>query len=106
MKTTSYIIITHSNGKRKVYQTEKYLLKKRLTSIGAIIAAIVVMLLFCGMAAVEDSPIMPFQIVFFVGLGLLVLISLIYSYVSYKDPWEKQDSKNKKKEENKTWIKK
>lgn len=92
-KEKSYIIITHSNGKRRVYSTEKYLLIRRLKFAGAIIAAIAVMLLMCGMAVVEDHPVMPLQLVFFLGVGLAVLISLIYSYVSYKEPCEKQNKK-------------
>ena len=34
---------------------------------------------------------------FFAGFGLMVLISLIYSYVSYKEPWEKWRAANKEK---------
>lgn len=94
-KENAYIIITHSNGKRKVYRTEKYLLIKRLKFAGAIASAIAVMLLFCGMAVVENRPVMPLQLVFFLGFGLTVLISFICSYVSYKEPCEKQ-GENKK----------
>lgn len=87
-KESAYIIETKSNGKRKIYRTERFLLVKRLKFAGAMIAAVAVMLLFCGMALAEDGSIMPFQVVFFAGFGLMVLISLIYSYVSYKEPWE------------------
>ncbi len=93
MNQGSYIIVTHSNGKRKIYRTERYLLIKRLKFIGALVSAAAVMLLFCGMALAENSSIMPFQVVFFAGFGLMVLISLIYSYVSYKEPWEKRGEK-------------
>lgn len=95
MKQGSYIIVTHSNGKRKVYRTERFLLIKRLKFFGALVSAAAVMLLFCGAAVAEDCPIMPLQVVFFAGFGLMVLISLIYSYVSYKEPWEKR-GENKK----------
>lgn len=95
MNRPTYTVITHSNGKRKIYHTEKYLLIKRLKFIGALVSAVAVMLLFCGMALAENGPIMPFQVVFFAGFGLMVLISLIYSYVSYKEPWEKR-GENKK----------
>lgn len=95
MKSTSYIIITHSNGKRRVYRTEKYLLIKRLKFVGAIVAAIAVMLLFCGMAVVDDCPIMPLQLVFFLSFGLAVLILLISLYVSCEGSCEKQgENKN------------
>lgn len=94
MKSTSYIIVTRSNGKRKVYRTEAYMLIRRLKFAGAIIAAFAVMFLFCGMAVIEDKAAMPVQMIFFVGMGLFVLISLIYSYVSDKEPWENQ-GKNK-----------
>ena len=89
-KESVYIIETKSNGERKIYRAERFILVKRLKFAGAMIAAVAVMLLFCGMALVEDGPIMPFQVVLFAGFGLMVLISLIYSYVSYKEPWEKQ----------------
>ena len=95
MNRPTYTVITHSSGKRKIYHTEKYLLIKRLKFIGALVSAAAVMLLFCGMALAENSPIMPLQVVFFAGFGLMVLISLIYSYVSYKEPWEKR-GENKK----------
>lgn len=95
MKFTSYTIVTHSNGQRRVYRTERCLLIKRLKFIGSIVAAIAVMLLFCGMAITEDRPVMPLQVVFFAGFGLTVLISLICSYMSYKEPWEKQGGNKK-----------
>lgn len=95
MNRPTYTVITHSNGKWKIYHTEKYLLIKRLKFIGVLVSAVAVMLLFCGMALAENSPIMPLQVVFFAGFGLMVLISLIYSYVSYKEPWEKR-GENKK----------
>ena len=95
MNRPTYTVIIHKSGKRKAYHTEKYLLIKRLKFIGALVSAAAVMLLFCGMALAENSSIMPFQVVFFAGFGLMVLISLIYSYVSYKEPWEKR-GENKK----------
>lgn len=90
MNRPTYTVITHRDGKQKAYHTERLLLIKRLKFFGALVSAIAVMLLFCGAALAEDGPIMPFQVVFFAGFGLMVLISLIYSYVSYKEPWEKQ----------------
>ncbi len=97
MKSASYIIITHSNGKRKVYRMEKYLFIKRLKLAGAIVATIAVMLMLCGMAVVEDCPIMPLQVVLMLGFGLFVLISFIYSYVSYKEPCEKRGNEGRRK---------
>lgn len=90
MKSTPYIIIISSNGKRRIYRTEKYLLIRRLKFAGAIVAAIAVMLLMCGMAVYDDSPVMPLQLVVMLGIGLFVLIALIYSYVSDKESCEKQ----------------
>lgn len=80
----SYIIVTHRNGKRKIYPTERYLLIRRLKFAGTVLAAIAVMLLFCGMAVTDGKEAMPLQLVFYVGVGLTVLISLICSYVSGK----------------------
>lgn len=90
MKGPAYIIITRSDGKQKLYRTERYLLMKRLTFIGAIVAALVVMLLFCGMAIAEDGPIMPLQVMMFICFGLFMLGAFICSYVSFKEPYEKQ----------------
>ncbi len=97
MNRSTYTVIIHKNGKQKAYHTEKYLLIKRLKFIGALVSAVAIMLLFCGMALAENSSIMPLQVVFFAGFGLMVLISLIYSYVSYKEPWEKWRAANKEK---------
>lgn len=97
MKSTSYTIITHSNGKRRIYRTETYLLLRRLKFIGSIIAAIAVMLLMCGMAVYKDSPIMPFQLVVLAEIGLIVLIALVYLYVSDKGACEKQGPQQNKK---------
>lgn len=93
-KEKAYIIITHSNGKRRIYRTEKYLLIKRLKFAGTIVTAIAVMLLFCGMAVVDDSTVMPLQLVVMLGMGLFILIALVYSYVSDKEICEKQNNKN------------
>lgn len=89
-KEKAYIIITHSNGKRKIYRTETYLLLRRLKFIGAIAAAIAVTLLLCGMTMADDRPTVPLQVVALLGLGLLMLILLICAYVSDKEPCEKR----------------
>lgn len=90
-----YTIVIRSNGKRRVYRTEAYMLIRRLKFAGAIIAAIAVMLLMCGMAAIEGKAVMPVQMIFFAGVGLFTLISLICSFVSYKEPWENQGNNKK-----------
>lgn len=86
------MIVSHLNGKRKIYTSEKYKLLKGAKFAAIISTAIGLMLLMCGMAAIENHPIMPLQLVFLLGIGLFVLISLIYSYVSDKESCEKQSA--------------
>ena len=97
MKTTSYIIITRRSGKRKVYRTEKYLLLRRIKLVGAIVAAIVTTLLFCGMTITEKYLLMPVQIMFFSAFGVLALVFIIYSYIDSIEP-QKSKTKNRKGE--------
>lgn len=72
-----YTIVIHSNGKRRVYRTEAYMLIRRLKFAGAIIAAIAVMLLMCGMVAVGDHPAKVFQLTIILGIGVFVVAGLI-----------------------------
>ncbi|MDE6725708.1 MAG: hypothetical protein K2J79_08900 [Ruminiclostridium sp.] len=97
MKETLYTVVHYSNGKRKIYRTETYLLLRRLKFISAIAGAITVSLLLCGMTMVDDCPTMPLQIVALLGLGIIVLILLICAYVSDKEPCEKQEKSRGKK---------
>lgn len=85
MKEKAFVIVIHSNGKSKIYRTERYLLIRRLKFAGAIIAAIAVMLLLCGMTVADDGPAVPYQLVVLLGIGLFALIALIYSYISDSD---------------------
>lgn len=96
MNRPAYIVVIHRDGKQKAYRTERYLLIKRLKFIGALVSATAVMLLLCGAAVAEDCPIMPLQVVLMLAFGLAVVISLIYSYVSYKEPWEKRGGEKSK----------
>ena len=95
MKETLYTIVTHSNGKRKVYRTETYLLLRRLKFIGTILAAIAVTLLMCGMSLNDSSPTMPLEVVGLVGMGILLLILLICAYVSDGEKHEKGKGKKR-----------
>ena len=99
MKSTSYIIVTHRNGKRKVYRTGKYLILRRIKLVGAIAAAILTVLLFCGMAVIENHPLMPVQIMFFSELGLSTLILIICLYIGNREPQKKQNKKSKGKKD-------
>lgn len=96
MQSKMYIAVTR-NGKTKVYTTEKYMLLRRLKFIGAIVTAIAVMLLMCGMSLADGSPTVPLQIVALLGMGLLFLILLICAYVSDGEPQEKQEKRKGKK---------
>lgn len=84
MKSTSYIIVTHSDGRRKVYRAERYSLLRKLKFAGALISAIAVMLMFCGIAATEGRPEAPLQIYLILGLGIMTLIMFICAYISDK----------------------
>ncbi|MDE7281515.1 MAG: hypothetical protein K2N36_07225 [Ruminiclostridium sp.] len=95
MQTESYIIVTHSNGKRKVYRTETYLLLRRLKFVGTILTAIAVTMLLCGATLADGSPTMPLEIVALLGIGLLVIILLICSYIKDSERQEKQDKRKK-----------
>ena len=75
MNRPAYIVVIHRDGKQK-----------------ALVSATAVMLLLCGAAVAEDCPIMPLQVVLMLAFGLTVVI---YSYVSYKEPWEKRGGNKK-----------
>ncbi|MDE6579936.1 MAG: hypothetical protein K2K41_05335 [Ruminiclostridium sp.] len=96
MKETLYTVVHYSNGKRKVYTTDKYLLLRRLKFIGAIAEAIAVTLLLCGMTMADDC-LVPLQVVALLKMGLLLLILLICAYVSDSEPHEKQEKRKGEK---------
>lgn len=78
MKTKSYIIVTRRSGKRKVYTTERYRFLKGLKFAATMLLALAVMILLCGMAAVDDCPAKAFRLIVMIGIGLLLLIMLLY----------------------------
>ncbi len=69
-----YILVTHSNGKQKLYSVKKYRLLTAVKIAGALLGALLTMLLMCGMVIMDQHPLMALQLVFIVGLFSELLI--------------------------------
>lgn len=77
MKLKNYIIIRHSDGRCKVYTAEQYRLRHVLKSIGMILGALLMAVLFCGAAITSEHPAKVAQAVFLFGASVFVVVATI-----------------------------
>ena len=75
--SNGYIEIHRSDGTRKVYTAERYRLIRALKSVGIILGALLVAVLFCGAAVTSEHPAKIAQAIFLFGASAVVLISAI-----------------------------
>ena len=73
----NYIIVTHSDGRRKVYTAERYHFLHTLKRIGVILGTLLVAILFCGAALTSEHPAKWLQVVMVFGLSAFVIISAV-----------------------------
>ena len=85
MKLSNYIIVTHSDGRYKVYTAERYRLLRILKSIGVILGTLLVAILFCGAALTSEHPAKWLQVVLVFGLSAFVLTVAIVLSVTGGD---------------------
>lgn len=85
MKLNNYIIITHIDGRRKVYTAERYHFLHTLKHIGVILGILLAAILLCGAALTSEHPAKWLQVVLVFGLSAFVLAAAIVLSVTGGD---------------------
>lgn len=79
-----YFIVTHKNGKQKLYTDAKYRLLTVAKVTGALLGAVIIMLTLCGMVINDDNPLVDFQLIFIIGFFTEISIGIVFSCISAK----------------------
>ena len=83
INTGTHVKVIKPNGTKKVYTAEKYHLIEVIKHVGAFLAAIVVMLTFCGMAAIGDHPAKPLAKVYCYSATVCILLIGLYLLIDW-----------------------